>query len=518
MRRRRRTSQAGQVVVVTALMGTLIFGAMALTVDLSLHTYSQRTLQNVADAAALAGATDLGISPTAAQQQQGITDALITVRQNPGFASLGSAAVTTCTNGAGFSGYCETVTWQSYTVRLSAPPQSANGSSNRTTNDFEVDMYVNVNNNFGAFVGVATSTVGAHAVAYNSGPPNPYDYTFFSATHVESGNQQESIYGDAFVGNGYAPQSSGQDGLCVYEISGPEPVTDADGDAGVTAEGTGDLDDQGHAVFGSVPPTVGNDPTYGQTAVCPNKGKFTVQQPAPLSAADSGACPVGSSPTLDPSGGVWLCYVLNPPVPPVSLPTCPGTAGCQPAACAQTITNASAGIYTVNAGCTATIDFAAGNIKCVDLVLGVGATVTVSNKKNNNYMTSWGFNPTGDTVADAALKLVDPTWTAGAACGGATSSPNQANNCVICALATTASPMPIALQNNLTGCCSDTLFIGSIFLPGQEISFATNQAMEDVGQIYCGDWQVQSGNHPNPLVQHDSFDTAFQAELLRLVE
>jgi Flp pilus assembly protein TadG len=526
MHRRRRTSQAGQVVVITVLMATVIFGAMALTVDLSLHTYNQRTLQNVADAGALAGATDLGISPTSAQQKQGLDDALAAIRLNPGFSGLGSSPKTPCTNGSGFSGYCETVPpYQSYTVKLSAPPQAANGSSNHTTNDLEVDISVNVNNNFGAFVGMATSTVAAHAVAYNSGPPNPYNYTFFSASHVESGNQQESIVGDAFVGNGYAPQSSGQDGLCVYEISGTEPTTDSDNDAG--AADVNDVDDQGHAVFGAVPPTVGGDPTYGQTAACPNKGAFTVQQPAPLSAADSAACPTGSTPTQDTNTGAWLCYVLNPPVPPVTLPSCPGP-GCQGSICAATLDSTSApGIYPVQAGCTVTLDFSNtsknnGSIACVDLLLGTGSHVSVSNKKNNNYMTSWGFNPAGDTVANQALHAVDPTWPLTGvgvpACGGASSSPNQADDCVICAQPTTASPMPLALQNNLTGCCSDTLFVGSVFLPGQEISFATNQAMEDVGEIYCGDWQVQSGNHPNPLVQHDSPDTSNQAELLRLVE
>jgi Flp pilus assembly protein TadG len=508
------------VVIITALMATVIFGAMALTVDLSLHTYNQRTLQNVADAGALAGATDLGISPTSAQQKQGIDDALSAIRLNPGFSGLGSSSKTPCTNSSGFSGYCETVTYQSYTMKLSAPPQTANGSSNRTTNDLEVDISVNVNNSFGAFVGSATSSVAAHAVAYNSGPPNPYTYTFFSATHIESGNQQESIAGDAFVGNGYAPQSSGQDGLCVYEISGPEPTTDADGDAG--APNDNDVDDQGHAVFGAVPPTVGGDPIYGQTGACANKGAFTEQQPAPLSAADSAACPTGSNPTQDTSTGTWLCYVLNPPVPPVTLPSCPGP-GCQGTICAATLDSTSApGIYPVQAGCTVTLDFSTtstnnGNITCVDLLLGTGSQVIVNNKKKSNYMTSYGFDPTGDTVAQTAIKAVDPTWTPGTKCGGAGSA-NQADDCVICAQPTTASPMPLVLQNNLTGCCSDTLFVGSVFVPGQEISFASNQAMEDVGQIYCGDWQVQSGNHPNPLVQHDSFDTSNQAELLRLVE
>jgi hypothetical protein len=97
-------------------------------------------------------------------------------------------------------------------------------------------------------------------------------------------------------------------------------------------------------------------------------------------------------------------------------------------------------------------------------------------------------------------------------------SPTHAANCIICANATTVLPMPVALSNSSTGCCSDSLFIGTVFLPGQEISFSTNQAMEDVGQVYCGLWDVQSGNHPNPLVTRDASDQALVAEQLRLAE
>ena len=78
--------------------------------------------------------------------------------------------------------------------------------------------------------------------------------------------------------------------------------------------------------------------------------------------------------------------------------------------------------------------------------------------------------------------------------------------------------MPVALSKGSKGCCSGKLFVGSIFLPGQQVSFSTNQAMEDAGSVYCGDWHVQSGNHPNPAVSYDAGATPFVAEVLRLVE
>ena len=531
MRRRRRTSQTGQVVVVTALMATVIFGAMALTVDLSLHTFNQRTLQNVTDAAALAGATDLGRIPTSAQQQQGLTDALSTIKQNQNFpstwtgaASATSASATPCGGGAAITGYTETVIFQAYTVKLSTPPQTAKGSCNVTANDFEVEMYVNVTNNFGAFVGTSNSTVGAHAVAYHPGPPSPYDYTFFSATEVDSGNQVETIAGDAYVGNGYSPQSASKAGLCVGEITEPGLGADTDSDA-VPGTQDSDVDDQGHVVFAAVPPTVKakgtGDPTYGQsTASCPASGQLYAQTTQPASATPPPLnCPLGA--TLGSDSGGNQCVMASPVVPDVLLPTATSAV-----ACGGTVNNSTAaGIYSVGNGCTVNLSFTKGDINCVDLVLGVGSSVNVIDKKGQDYMTSWDYNAT-DAVATAAigkLPATVPPSCPGAANGTSPDvTPTHAGTCIICAKPSaatcTASSCTTALSNGSTGCCSDTLFIGTVFLPGQQISFSTNQAMEDVGQIYCGFWNVQSGNHPNPIVQHDSGATDFLAETLRLVE
>ena len=54
--------------------------------------------------------------------------------------------------------------------------------------------------------------------------------------------------------------------------------------------------------------------------------------------------------------------------------------------------------------------------------------------------------------------------------------------------------------------------------PAQQVSFGTNQAMEDVGSVYCGQWNVQSGNHPNPMVSYDANASAPVRPGLRLVE
>lgn len=495
MFRRHRATQRGQVVILAAVMAIAIIGASALAVDLSVNTFHQRSLQNVSDAAALAGATDLGAQPTSTQQKQAVTDALLAIQKNENFPAgwTGSAVPTACG-----SGYCENLTYANYTVAVSTPPQNARAAVNAGSGNVEVDLTLSARNGFGGVIGAPNSNIAAHSVAHHSGPPAPYGFAFFAKILTGSGNQQETIYGDAFVGNGYSPQSAGKAGLCVYEVAG----------------GT-----QGHVVFGTVPPSTGPEPSYGQTPAsspCTGgnaKGKLSAEAPAPQSTAPTN-CPSPSTPFLDTSTGTWLCYLANPAVPNVVAPTIGQGAGTT-LACNATVTASTvAGVYGVPANCAVTLDFSSGNINCVSLVLKAGSSVSITNKKGQNYITSYGFNPAGDTVADSDITGLGATVPA-SACGGAG---NNADNSVIWAPNTTVTPMPVALANGTTGCCSDTLFVGSIFLPGQAISFNTNQAMEDAGSVYCGDWEVQSGNHPNPVVSYDAGDTAFIAEVLRLVE
>ncbi len=495
MIRRRRANERGQVVILAALMGIVIIGASAIAVDVGVNTFSQRTFQNVSDAAALAGATDLGAQPTSAQQQQGITDALLTIQKNKNFPAgwTGASVATAC----GY-GYCENVAYGSYTVAVSTPPASARAAANATINDFEVDLSLSVHNGFGTIIGSPTSTIAAHSIAYHSGPPAPYSFAFFARILTGSGNQQETINGDAFVGNGYSPQSAGKAGLCVYEV----------------ANGT-----QGHIVFGTVPPSTGPEPSYGQTpstSPCSGgnaKGALSAQAPSPQVTSPTN-CPPPSTPYQDTSTGTWLCYLANPSVPNIVAPKVGQGAGTTLGCSATVNASTSAGVYGVPANCAVTLDFSSGDINCVSLVLGAGASVSVKDKKGQDYITSYGFNPTGDTVADADITALGATVPT-SACGGAGVN---ADNAVIWAPTTTTSPMPVALTNGSTGCCSATLFVGSIFLPGQEISFNTNQALEDAGSVYCGNWQVQSGNHPNPAVSYDAGDISNVAEVLRLVE
>src|SRR5438445_9988282 len=60
----RRRRERGQMVPLLAIFAVGILGATALATDLSVTTHYKRSVQNVTDAAALAGAKLLPVSPT----------------------------------------------------------------------------------------------------------------------------------------------------------------------------------------------------------------------------------------------------------------------------------------------------------------------------------------------------------------------------------------------------------------------------------------------------------------------
>jgi len=505
------------MVAVTAVMSVVLIGATALAVDLSVNTQAKRSLQNITDPAALAGARDLPSNP-----KQALKDALDVLQRNSPWSSsstwlstaqsaitgtCSSASGSTCTvSVAGPTGYTN------YTATLSSPPSTPSNSSYSSTDYLEVDLSQSSTNAFGVVVGEGSSSEKGHSIAYYAGPTGPYEYAFFAKKQAGSGNSDEHVVGDAYIGGGYTPQSKGQASFCVLELSGPESSSqDTDGDTGGGQDN--DQDDQGHVVFSGVPPTVGSDASYGNGGTCSSgKGDLSVQAPTPTTSAN---CPANATAQSYVSNGTtyYACVQSPPPVPAIPQPTTTASLSC-PANVGTVSSSTSPGVYAVPANCVVSLNFATGDINCVSLVLGSGASVQVLDKKNNDYISSYGFDPTSDSLARSALsnaKITAPT----SACGG---SATNSNRSVIWAADPGGSSYPTALSNSTTGCCSDTIFLGTVFLPGQTISFNSNQAMEVVGEAYCGDWEVQSGDHPNPAVTYDSNGAAYVVSTLRLAE
>jgi Flp pilus assembly protein TadG len=525
--RRRRRGQRGQVVVLVALSAIALLGCTALAVDLTGQASAHRTVQNWTDAAAIAAIRDCDTTCNAKTEVQ---DALTSVQANSpwsgtaGWAASalpGSCSTTSCQMSSAFAGPAP---YTNYTVTASSPPLTPRNASYNTDNYVEVDVAKTNSTNLAAVLGATSTLSTGHSIAWDTGPPTPYQYAFFAKILAESGNHSEAIAGDAYVGGGYTNQSNGKAALCVDEV----PETTADNDAALDSGSANDsdVDDQGHVVFSTTPPTVGPDPSYGTrftTTQCQQTGagSLNVQSTAPgPSTAAQLNCPANSTAQSYQSGGspVWVCVSPNPTLPAVAAPT-PTASLCgnntTGTVDAQTIP-LNGGIYSVGkAGvpCAATIDFTHGDINCVSLVLTAGSTVSIINKKNSDYMTGYGYASDSTTNAafladNLSVPTIDP-------CPG---HGNPADNSVIWAPDTSVLPMPTAVQNSSTGCCSNTLFVGTIFVPDQMIVFGTNQSLEDVGSLYCGEWQVQSGNHPNPIVTYDAGAAAPVASTIRLVE
>ena len=473
-------------------------------------THYKRALQNVTDSAALAGARNLPSS-----QNQAMKDALDELQRNSPWATdpswlANAQAAITCAAGTCTVSYAGPGSYSNYTASASSPPASPKNSAYNSSNYIQVDLTQSTTNGFAGAVGFSSSTEVGHSLAYNAGPSQFYDYAFFSKVHAGSGNQQEYIYGDAYLGNGYTPQSSGKAGFCAFQLTGNETAAiDTDGDAGGAPDN--DVDDQGHLTFAVAPPSVGPNPSYGVGPPCGGSGQLSAQSAAP----GASNCPPESAPQT--AGGTTVCVQAAPPLPNIIAPTLTTASG-TPALCGATISKGyGPGVYAVGANCTVTLDFSSGNIDCVSLVLGAGASVSITNKKGQNYISAYGFDPTTSATASAAITAIGSPVPP-ACVPGSTNQEAGLNKSVIWAPNSSASPMPTALSNSTTGCCSDTLFLGTVYLPGQQVSFATNQAMEDVGMVYVGNWDVQSGNHPNPMVQFDGAVAAPLQTILRLVE
>jgi hypothetical protein len=207
------------------------------------------------------------------------------------------------------------------------------------------------------------------------------------------------------------------------------------------------------------------------------------------------------------------------------VPNVPPPVPTKAAICGTNINTAFAaanpGVYPVSNNCNVTLDFSGGNIQCISLVLGTGSTVSIDNKSSQQWITSYGFDPgagaTLNTVAQTAMNNVSPPAQS-TVCGG--HSTNSDRSVIWAADPGVLNTTTPAVVNSTTGGGgkNDTLFIGTIFLPNQQVNFNSNQTMEDVGSIYVGDWQVQSGNHHNPVVTYDIGATTFLATGLRLAE
>ncbi|MGH7750221.1 MAG: pilus assembly protein TadG-related protein, partial [Candidatus Dormibacteria bacterium] len=221
--RPRRRAQRGQAIPLIALASTVLIGCTAMAVDLSVQTQARRSLQNVTDAAALAGAHHLS-STTVSQAERiaGVEDA-VEVLHNALQWSLGGVSVATyaqslTTGSAGCAGSTScsvTLTAGGATVTVSTPPVSARSAVyDGDSHDFEVNVSQGSSSGIGTAVGMLPGASGAHAVAYHFPAGQPFGFALYAGSYAQDSNYDQIITGNIYAYRSVQPQSNGQSATC----------------------------------------------------------------------------------------------------------------------------------------------------------------------------------------------------------------------------------------------------------------------------------------------------------------
>ena len=555
----RRESQRGQAIPIIAVMAVPIFGFAALAVDLSINTHSKRNVQNVTDAAALAGASELQASPvTQANREQGAIDAFGIMYDRLGLSVSGSSKAyftTLVTNACGSSSTQCTVslTLGNYSMTVASPPtgstQGFNGSSH--TQDLETKVVQSSTNSLGKLVGQATSSETGHSIAYHSTPDQPYGFALWAQQYVQSGNADEIITGNIYAAQYLDPQSSGQATICAQGggivLGAPQHPNESNGYAT-------------QATVTPMPPTArsitfingvnGTGTTNCTTATQNSAMGGEVAQSIAEGCNDIPGVTLPSGSYVDdstysqtvPSGitlGSTLACVANPALttPALNAPPLPSSWASGGNAFANAPTyNCSAN----NTGLAANGYYQPGVYQCpltVDHPLAPGMyviehkhgsngnDVTINQSVTTNCSaseTSAGYtvcldgvtfygepNTQGDspTIGVSSKVVINQT--------PACSSPRSSDwDCVYPIYSAIGVATTVTVADNGT----DWVVQGTIYDPSGDLSIGQNARMQITGQAIVQQWSDQSGFHPDPSITFNGNVTAPQTEQLRLVE
>lgn len=553
------------MVPIAALMALVVLGGSALALDITVQTHGRRSIQNVVDAAALAGAEDL-LEPnlssnTAAMLQTGRQKAatsVITVLHNslnfpvanPNYATLAVQAGN-CANGGSVCDV-DNVVFGNYTISVDSPPTTAdkfgNGSLNGDSHYVEVTLRQTVRNAMGGVVGSPTSIDGGHAVAYHFGAGQQFGFALYTNTYVTDGNDNELVTGNVYAYRQINPSAQGHASFCAAQLS----------------DGT-----QGNIVLGSPQydrPLPSPDPANGavqQFVISPDRhdpdiiygvgncSQVTSGQVGQTGSDERGLsslynflphCPgnvqgvtLGSQSYMDTrytQACVAVPAVPEPSVagpqtgtPTATTPTCstppsaggsyqPGYYGCNGSN--QTTLHIDhplhAGIYHIahNPNCSlpscadVSIDQQSGNVAADPS----GSSQCPSGGSFNVWLCSvtfWLDSNATIQVGNGETAVITPYMPA----------QPQGNDGVFPIYAPYQSA---GQQVSITNNNSFLAMSGTTYLPGGTFSVGQNAFVYIQGQAIVNQWNVQSGNHPNPDIQWDASRLASLTEILRIVE
>ena len=507
VQRHRRAHQRGQAIAIIAIAGTALLAFTALATDLSLQTHFRRNLQNVTDAAALAGVRDLGATANQPDRVSAVGDALTTVAGSLKLPSFG----TSWNGSASCSGsQCDvTLTSGSYTVTVNVPPKDTSTAAYHTWPYLEVELHQTTVNGLGGIVGATSSTEGASSVGYHFAANQPFGFALYAENLVSNGNDGETINGNVYADRSINPQSNGHAGFC----AGP-----SNGTGSYVVFGSPQKGDSGYAGDGQFDVKPQSADTLNTVSDCSSTGSGSVNETASPGSGTCGAVTVQGV-TLDTSYNHFInACVASPKISPPALTgpsgttgtfgtaVCgstggglsgtewqPGTYQCATGTALPAGTNTfHAGVYTIvhNPSCNPKscfdLDFSRGNsdLEGVTFLLENGATVGV---EKGATVT---INPIGggcqvNSSSDCRFSFFDPT--------------------------SASSIYVIDLSSTLTTYGTLYLANGSMNVDSNAFVFIAS------GQAIVNTWNVQSGFHPNPDVIYSGTNSAPQNEVLKLV-
>lgn len=529
----RRRGEQGQMVPLVAIFALLLMATMALAVDLSVTTAFKRNLQNVTDAAALAGAKQLPASPRLVNEEAATQAALQVVHNslqwptgggswwnslvNQGCPNSGSqCSVTVCvgmSNGTPCTTSVAAGTAGPFVLTVNSPPLTAKVASyNGDPRRIEVLMVQKSGAFFAGFLGQSQNSDGAQSVAFHFAPGQPFPFALYSRTIIQSGNDGETISGNIYADRYLQPQDRGHAGICAAPDSNNNP--------GFIFLGTPQQDD------GS--PPYQND---GQSSTkpladpildgitCPSASGVVGMSATPASSGCAAGYPgnqSGAALTFDSQDGACES---NPPIQPPTVAALPnliaypstvcGTRGltggvyqpneysCNSGAALTVDHPLAPGVYEIDAGartggCDVVMDGSITSLPNVTFYLkgGAGICITVAsgvtiNQTPYNDPAFAGQPGTGryDVVSD---NVANPSITLNSGGGGSTSGIWNVS--------------------------------GVIWLPTGSVTISNKTALEDSGQIIVNSWNDQSGFHQNPSVSFNGSFAPQQNETLQLTE
>jgi len=370
-------------------------------------------------------------------------------------------------------------------------------------------------------VGFNNSTEGAHSIAYHFATNQAFGFALYANSWVGTGNAVEPISGPVYANRYIEPQSDGKAGFCAdggsYIIFGSPQYPDS----------AYNYDDQYVATSGSKPPY-----PIQTTTSCSNASAGGVYQTGATLANGQDCSGVVSGVTFTGSwyggnNGLQACVAkppivaptMEPPTDPYTFdPGTPGTAYCstssgnangtangkyQPGvyACAsndvalQVNQPLQSGLYVIyhENGNTCTPDK-----NCYDVQINQNATLS--------GVTFWLMNGATIGIASGATVSLTPYSLPG--------SNNPGDQGVYSIYSDGNSAATLQLTNG-----SQFSTTGTLYMPHGTVYVDSNSnVIINPGQAIVGQWNVQSGYHPNPDITYNGSNAAPQREVLKLVD